>query len=64
MAQMEECRICHENCDPGEIVGGKCLECMEKERQMQARNEHAFRVMTSPYYQMDLMEVLREGADG
>lgn len=64
MAQMEECRICHGNCDPGEIVGGKCLECMEKERQMQARSEHAFRVMTSPYYQMDLMEVLREGADG
>lgn len=60
MAQMVECQFCHYNYDPGEIVAGKCIDCMEKERKMQARSEHAFRVMTSPFYQMDLMEVLNE----
>ena len=61
---MITCNKCGANCDPGEIVGGQCLDCMEQERQMQARSEHAFKVMTSPFCQMDLMEMLREGADG
>lgn len=60
MPQMVECPVCHGNCDPGEIVGGRCLDCMEQERQMQERSEHAFKIMTSPFYQMDLMEVLNE----
>lgn len=60
MAQMEKCPVCHGNCDPGEIIGNKCPECREQERQMRERDEYAFRVMTSPYYQMDLMEVLNE----
>lgn len=64
MAQMEECPVCHGNCDPGEIVGNKCPECRELEMQMRARDEHAFKVMISPLCQMDLMEMLREGADG
>lgn len=61
---MITCNKCGANCDPGEIVGGQCLDCMEQERRIQSKSEHAFKVMTSPYYQMDLMEVLREGADG
>ncbi len=60
MAQMVECPFCHYSYDPGEIIGGKCLDCMEQERQMQARSEHAFKVMTSPFYQMDFMEALNE----
>lgn len=55
---MITCNKCGANCDPGEIVGGQCLDCMEQERLMQARSEHAFRVMTSPFYQMNLMEVM------
>lgn len=55
---MITCNKCGANCDPGEIVGGQCLDCMEQERLMQARSEHAFKVMTSPYYQMNLMEVM------
>ena len=27
-----ECSECHGNYDPGELVGGVCLECMEKQR--------------------------------
>ena len=61
---MITCNKCGANCDPGEIVGGQCLDCMEQERQIQSNSENAFKVMTSPFYQMDLMEVLREGADG
>lgn len=52
------CRKCGANCDPGDIVGGQCLDCMEQERQMQVRSEHAFRIMTSPWYQMNLSEVI------
>ena len=28
-----ECPICHGRCDPGEMIGGVCLECREEERQ-------------------------------
>ncbi|MCM1128227.1 MAG: hypothetical protein NC429_17385, partial [Lachnospiraceae bacterium] len=58
------CNKCGANCDSGEIVGNRCPECWEQERQMRAQSEHAFRVMTSPFYQMDLMEAFPEGADG
>lgn len=52
------CKDCGGNCDPGDMVGDICLECMEQKRQMQTRSEHAFRVMTSPWVQLDFMEVL------
>lgn len=57
---MVTCRKCGGNCDPGEIVGGICIECMEQERQMQIRHEHAVRIITSPWYQPNFMEVLNE----
>lgn len=55
---MVKCSECNGNCDPGEIVGGVCLDCMEQKRQMQIRQERAFRVMTSLWVQTDFMEVL------
>lgn len=58
---MTRCRKCGGNCDPGEVVQGVCLECMDQERKMQTRQEHAFRIMTSPFYQMNLMEVIENG---
>lgn len=57
---MITCRKCGANCDPGDIVGGQCLDCMEQERQMQICQEHAFKIMTSPWVQLDFMEVLNE----
>ena len=33
-----ECPICHGRCDPGEMIGGVCLECREEERQRIALN--------------------------
>lgn len=57
---MITCRKCGANCDPGDIVGGQCLDCMEQERQMQVLSEHAFRIMTSPWVQPDFMEALNE----
>lgn len=30
---MVECRICHGNFDNGELIGGVCPECLEKEWQ-------------------------------
>lgn len=32
-----ECPICHGRCDPGEMIGGVCLECREEERQEEER---------------------------
>lgn len=26
-----ECRVCGDLCDPGELTGGICIECREKE---------------------------------
>lgn len=34
-----ECPICHGRCDPGEMIGGVCLECREEERQEEERQE-------------------------
>lgn len=28
----QECSECHGNCEPGEMVNGVCLECLEKKR--------------------------------
>jgi len=58
------CRKCGANCDPGDIVGGQCLDCMEQERQMQIRQEHAFKIITSPWVQPDFMEVFKEKVNG
>ena len=40
---MITCNKCGANCDPGEIVGGQCLDCMEQERRIQSNSENAFK---------------------
>lgn len=48
------CRWCHGRCDPGDLVDGVCLDCLEAERQRQERSRTVVRIMNSPCYQMEL----------
>ncbi|MCM1327280.1 MAG: hypothetical protein NC094_12040 [Bacteroidales bacterium] len=48
------CRTCGATCDPVELVGGVCLECMEEERQRQIRASSVARMLNSPSRQMAL----------
>lgn len=47
-----ECPICHGRCDPGEMIGGVCLECREKEEQRQNSADRVSRVINSGYKQL------------
>ena len=56
---MVTCECCGGNYDNGELIGGKCLECLEAERQTQLRASEVARIMNSPSYQMELnLEVM------
>lgn len=51
---MPKCRRCDGNCDPGELIGGVCIECLEEEAQAQKRVDAAVRLINSPCRQMEL----------
>ena len=51
---MVTCKRCGGNYDNGELVCGKCLECLEEERHEQIRASNVARIMNSPSYQMEL----------
>ncbi len=55
---MVVCERCGGNCDPGEIVQGICLECMEEQKMAVVRSSKIQRLLTGPYYQMTLGEVM------
>lgn len=48
------CRWCHGRCDPGELVDGICLDCLEEEKQRQERSRTVVRIMNSHCEQMEL----------
>lgn len=47
-----ECPICHGRCDPGEMIGGVCLECREEEEQRQTSADRVSKVMNGDYKQL------------
>lgn len=51
-----ECPICHGRCDPGEMIGGICLECREEEEEEQriVRRDNVVSMMNSPFKQLEL----------
>lgn len=56
---MVVCRKCRGNYDPGEIVGGICIDCLEEEKQEQLRQSRVAKIISSPSYQMELnLEVM------
>lgn len=52
------CERCGGNCDPGEIVQGICLECMEEQRMEIVRSSKITRLMSAPFYQMTLEDII------
>lgn len=48
------CRNCGSNCDPVELVGGICIDCMEEERQRQIRATSVAKMMNSQSHHMEL----------
>lgn len=49
-----KCSVCHGNCDPGELIRGKCLECIEKEQLTTVMQNKADRLLNAPWEQMEL----------
>lgn len=52
------CSRCMGRCDPGEIIGTVCVECLEEEKQKQLRASTVARMMNSPVYQMELEDMI------
>ena len=53
-----ECPVCHGNVDPGEIVGGICIDCAKKETKERDR-KHRVKLMliSTDFHQMELKVV-------
>ena len=49
-----ECSVCGGNCDPGELVGGVCVECLEKQRITIVMQNKIFSLLNAPWEQMKL----------
>lgn len=49
-----ECSVCHGNCDPGELVNGVCLECLEEQRIAIVTQNKVVSLLNAPLEQMKL----------
>lgn len=49
-----ECRWCHGRCDPGDLIDGICLECLEEEQQRIIRKRSVAQIMSSQYEQLEI----------
>ena len=49
-----ECSVCHGNCDPGELVGGVCVDCLEEQRIAIVMQDKAVSLLNAPWEQMKL----------
>ena len=49
-----ECSVCGGNCDPGELVGGICVECLEEQRVAIVMQNKVFSLLNAPWEQMEL----------
>ena len=48
------CSDCQGRCDPGELVNGVCLECLENQRQAMVARNKAVQFLNAPWEQMTL----------
>ena len=48
-----ECSVCHGNCDPGELVGGVCPECLEEQTRQMLMRDKVRRLVIAPYEQLE-----------
>ena len=49
-----ECSVCGGNCDPGELVGGICLDCLEEQRIAVVMQNKAVSLLNARWEQMKL----------
>ena len=50
-----ECPACHANVDPGELVGGICIDCAEKEeKKNDKRHRLKLMLISRDFSQMEL----------
>lgn len=50
-----ECPVCHGNVDPGELIGGICIDCAEKEEKEKDAKRRVKLMLTSKNFrQMEL----------
>ena len=46
------CSDCKDRFDPGELIGGICLECAEKKRMKIVKKDKVRRLSNAPYEQL------------
>ena len=51
---MYTCRKCDCNYDAGELIGGICIDCLEKQRERTKRENDIRQMLCQPAYQMML----------
>ena len=49
-----KCSVCGGNCDPGELVGDICLDCLEEQRVTIVMQNKAVSLLNAPWEQMKL----------
>ena len=54
-----ECSACGANCDPGELVGGICLDCLEEQRVAIVMQDKAVSLLNAPWEQMKLEDFIK-----
>lgn len=48
------CEDCKGHCDAGELIGGKCPECLEKERLYMTTQDRKVKLLNAPFEQIVL----------
>ncbi len=49
-----KCSVCGANCDPEELVGGICLDCLEEQRIVIVMQNKVVNLLNAPWEQMEL----------
>lgn len=55
---MLTCRICHCNCDSGDLVNGVCDDCRQEERKEQERKQEMSRLLNADCRQLEMEDIL------
>lgn len=57
---MLTCRICHCNCDPGDLRNGVCDDCRDRQEMEQERKQRLNLLMRAESRQVEMEELLNE----
>lgn len=55
---MLTCRICHYNCDLGDLINGVCDDCREQKIKEQERKQEMSRLLNAECRQLEMEEIL------